>query len=199
MTFLSEFEPVTLHLVGTLLWGAFLLSWFAAAAWTSPAIRRSSRLSRARDAFFYLVSFTLLFTPRIWIPGLWDVPVVLGCILLALELLSFAFAWWARRHLGELWSGWITLRTGHRVIETGPYRLVRHPVYTGFIGAAWALALLTASPTALLGAALLSGHMASKAKREERFLRAELGAAQYDSYAAKTPMLLPTLKRHARH
>jgi protein-S-isoprenylcysteine O-methyltransferase Ste14 len=81
------------------------------------------------------------------------------------------------------------------VVESGPYGLVRHPIYTGFLGASWAFALLIASPTALLGAALLTVQMAWKAKREESFLRQELGPADYDAYAARTPMLIPLLRR----
>ena len=87
----------------------------------------------------------------------------------------------------------ITLRKDHRIVESGPYGLVRHPIYTGFLIAAWAFALLVASPTALLGASFLTGQMVWKAGREETFLRHELGAAAYDAYAARTPMLVPFL------
>ena len=47
------------------------------------------------------------------------------------------FTWWARIHLGRFWSNAITRKEGHRVIDTGPYGLVRHPIYTGLIGACW--------------------------------------------------------------
>lgn len=186
-----------LYCAGAFLWGTFLLSWLAAAAWTSRAVKHTAWRSTARDALLYLLSFALLVPPPGWVGRLWDIPVTLACLLLALELGAFAFAWWARLHLGKLWSGWITLRTSHKVITTGPYSLVRHPIYTGFLGAAWAFALLAGTPTALVGAALLSGHMAWKARREERFLRSELGATDYDSYAAETPMLIPRLMRRA--
>ncbi len=65
-------------------------------------------------------------------------------------------------------------------------------VYTAFIGSSWAYALLVARPTALFGAAVLTVVMAVKARAEEAFLRRELGAADYDAYAARTPMLVPT-------
>ena len=120
-----------------------------------------------------------------------NVPGAIAALLLALEFCSFVFAWWARIHLGKLWSGGIKLRTGHRIVKSGPYALVRHPIYTAFIGASWSFALMVMTPTALLGAAILTIQMALKANREERFLRAELGASDYDSYAAQTPMLVP--------
>jgi protein-S-isoprenylcysteine O-methyltransferase Ste14 len=186
---------MTMQSFGGLLWGLFFISWIAAVVWTAPAIKDGSRLLSLRDTFFYILGFGLLFSKGEWFPRLWDVRIVIGSLLLAAEILSFAFAWWARIHLGNLWSGKITLRTGHRVITTGPYRLVRHPIYTALIGASWALALLRGFPTSLLGAAILTGQMIFKARREEAFLRAELGAEAYDTYAARTPMILPRLIR----
>jgi protein-S-isoprenylcysteine O-methyltransferase Ste14 len=189
---------LTPYLAGALLWGAFLVSWYAAMAWTARAVARTSILSRARDYLFYVIGFALLFTPRARAPGLWENPALIAYGLLGLEIAGFAFAWWARIHLGRLWSGMITLREGHRVIESGPYGLVRHPIYTGFLAAAWAFALLVASPAALLGAAVLTAQMAWKAAREEAFLRQELGRTQYDAYAARTPMLVPRIRPDPR-
>ena len=186
------------YYAGAFLWGAFLLTWLAGAAWTSRAVKHAGWRSMARDALLYLTSFALLAAPPGLVVRLWQMPLALACLLLAFELGAFALAWWARIHLGRLWSGWITLRVSHKVITTGPYRLARHPIYTGFLGAAWAFTLLAGTPTALAGAALLSAHMAWKAKREERFLRSELGAAEYDSYSAQTPMLIPRLTWRAR-
>src|ERR1017187_7501034 len=46
---------------------------------------------------------------------------------------GLAFAIWARHTLGRNWSGNPTVKEGHELVETGPYRLVRHPIYTGFL------------------------------------------------------------------
>lgn len=182
-----------LQLASALAWALFGLSWILAAAWTSRAVKRISWICMVADGSAYLLSFGLLFVPIPHIGRLWSVPTVLGCLLVAAELAAFAFGWWARLHLGKLWSGAITLRRGHRLVTTGPYRLVRHPVYGAFIVAAGAYGLLSATPTALVGAVLLAVHMTSKAIREEHFLRRELGTDQYVAYAAGTPMLVPRL------
>jgi len=182
---------MTFYQAGCALWAAFLLSWYVAMLWTARAVARTSRLSRLGDYLAYVVGFGLLFMPPWVVHRLWRPPALAAGVLLAAEGAAFAFAWWARVHLGRLWSGMITLREGHRVVDTGPYRLVRHPIYTGFLGAGWAFALLVGSPTALAGAVVLTVQMAWKARREEAFLRQELGATDYDAYAARTPMLIP--------
>lgn len=184
---------MSLYYAGVVLWALFLVSWQAAMLWTTKGIARTPVLDQLRDLLLYVIGFVLLFTPRANVAGMWDNPSLVGIGILALEVGGFAFAWWARIHLGRLWSGMITLRKDHRIVESGPYGLVRHPIYTGFLLAAWAFALLVASPTALLGAGFLTGQMAWKAGREETFLRRELGAAAYDAYAARTPMLVPFL------
>ena len=67
----------------------------------------------------------------------WYLDDPLKWILVALTAAGFLFAWWARIHLGRLWSDWLTKKAGHHVVDTGPYRLVRHPIYLGVIIANW--------------------------------------------------------------
>ena len=68
---------------------------------------------------------------------LWTAPPEVNWAFVVLLVVSFAFCWWARVHLGALWSGFVTTKADHRVIDTGPYRWVRHPIYTGVISAAF--------------------------------------------------------------
>lgn len=188
------------------LWGVFILSWWIAMFWTAKATVKASGWTGAIYFAGFFIGFGLLFTPArqagwragfsgvvppSWRALLWTNPAWVGWMLLGLVVAGLAFAWWARLHLGALWSGMLTLREGHRVVDTGPYRLVRHPIYTGFIAGAWALALIAATPPALAGALILTVVMSVKAGTEERFLRRELGEASYADYAARTPMLIP--------
>jgi protein-S-isoprenylcysteine O-methyltransferase Ste14 len=96
--------------------------------------------------------------------------------------------------LGGFWSGSVTLKPEHRVIDRGPFALVRHPIYTGFIFTAFCMAFLRGTAVNFLGAFLIAFGFWLKARLEERFLRAALGAADYDAYAARTPMLVPWLR-----
>ena len=112
-------------------------------------------------------------------------------VLAGLTLAGISFAWWARIHLGRFWSNAITHKEGHRVIETGPYGLVRHPIYTGLIAGMLTTGVAVGTVTAILGAVLISLGMWQKARMEEGFLTAELGADAYGSYCRRVPMLLP--------
>ena len=124
----------------------------------------------------------------------WYLPAGAGWAMVLLATAGFAFCWWARLHLGRLWSGRITRKEGHHIIDTGPYAVVRHPIYTGILTAVIATALVKGAVHALIGAALLIVAYWMKARLEERFLREELGAAAYDDYSRRVPMLIPFLK-----
>ena len=100
------------------------------------------------------------------------------------------FTWWARLHLGRLWSGTVTQKRDHRIVDTGPYAIVRHPIYTGLLLSSIATAALEATWVGLAGAALMVLGFYLRARLEERFLRGSLGSA-YDEYRRRVPMLIP--------
>ena len=178
------------------LWSAWVVSWTAAMLWSGRTEKRGGIVA---EGFFRVVLYfgvILLFAvpsgQRIYAQTqLWHFGDVINWILVALTAAGLLFTWWARIHLGRLWSDWVTKKAGHHVVDTGPYRLVRHPIYSGLILAALATAIEKGTSFAILGAATMTLAFYTKARREERFLRAELGAHAYDTYARKTAMLLP--------
>jgi protein-S-isoprenylcysteine O-methyltransferase Ste14 len=93
-----------------------------------------------------------------------------------------------------LWSASVTRKENHRIIDTGPYALVRHPIYTGIILASVATTAVKGSGFAVAGLAIIVVGYWMKARLEERFLREELGARAYDAYARKTAMLIPFVR-----
>src|SRR5262245_41747913 len=87
---------------------------------------------------------------------LWRLDDSLKWLLAALTASGLLFAWWARIHLGCLWSDWaMAKKAGHYILDTGPYRLLRHPIYSRLIFAAFATAIEKGTSAALLGAAIL--------------------------------------------
>jgi len=87
----------------------------------------------------------------------------------------------------------ITRKKDHRIVDTGPYAFVRHPIYAGLVIALLATAAAEGRATALVGAALVVFGVWLKARTEERFLMAELGAEIYASYCRRVSMLIPFL------
>ncbi|MER8445932.1 isoprenylcysteine carboxylmethyltransferase family protein [Mesorhizobium sp. M1066] len=177
----------------TLLWLIWAGSWAVAALWSDPAQKRAGFRAEARYRGLWVAGAVLLFIPahgyegrlRLWMPDLSE-----AWICVALIAIGIAFAWWARLHLGRLWSGTITAKAGHRVINTGPYGLVRHPIYTGLLLAILATMAAKGTVWGIAGTALLIIGIVTKARLEESFLRGELGSA-YDDYASRVPMLVP--------
>ncbi len=97
-------------------------------------------------------------------------------------------------HLGILWSASITRKQDHQLIATGPYGLVRHPIYTGIIIASFATAAAFGTLVAFAGAAVMTYGWYLKARREEEFLRQQIGFDTYHDYAERTAMLVPFVR-----
>jgi protein-S-isoprenylcysteine O-methyltransferase Ste14 len=179
-----------------LIWLAWLASWVVASFWSGQTKKHVMTLESGRYRIPILVG-GILFTP--WTARvLGETPVWqfgnLGVyILAAVTLAGISFTWWARIHLGRFWSNAITHKEGHRVIDTGPYGFVRHPIYTGLIAGMLATGVAVGAVTAMLGAVLISFGMWQKARMEEGFLTTELGADAYGSYCRRVPMLFPFL------
>jgi protein-S-isoprenylcysteine O-methyltransferase Ste14 len=185
---------VAVALLFPLVWAAWALSWFGA-AWWSGRTEKSVGIRRELGYRVVLVAGVLLFAvPAHRYEGamrLWHVSRVEAWVCLAVMIAGFAFCWWARLHLGRLWSGQITKKEGHRIVDTGPYRVVRHPIYTGILLAALATVVAKGTVLGLAGAALMTVGLWMKARLEEGWLRSELGADAYDAYRRRVPMLLP--------
>ncbi len=176
-----------------LLWLIWVVSWAAAAFWADPAAKRADLGSEMRYRMVMVFGAVLFLIPahnyygrlRLWVPNL---IVAWACV--ALIAVGFAFSCWARLHLGRLWSGTVTAKAEHHVVDTGPYGLVRHPIYTGLLLAIFATMVAKGIVWGIAGAILLTVGIVMKARLEERFLRDELGTA-YDDYARRVPMLVP--------
>jgi protein-S-isoprenylcysteine O-methyltransferase Ste14 len=177
------------------LWVGWWISWMMAAFWSARTIGRPAVGSQFGYRLLTVVGAFLLFRtldqgPRAAMM-LWRAPVVVQWVMAALVLVGLLFTWWARVHLGRFWSGNVTRKADHHVVDSGPYGIVRHPIYTGIILASFATAAASGSALAWLGAAIMTLGWIVKARLEERFLRDQLGAQAYDDYARRVPMLMP--------
>jgi protein-S-isoprenylcysteine O-methyltransferase Ste14 len=178
------------------IWLTWLSSWLIGAFFSG----RTEKHVRTWEASGYRIPIILgavllspWTAPILGEKPLWQIGTAGTYLLIVFTAAGCLFTWWARLHLGRFWSGTITRKEGHRVIDTGPYELVRHPIYTGLIGAMIATGIAVGTGTALLGTALIAFGFWQKAHMEEGFLTSELGADAYGLYRRRVPMLIPFL------
>ena len=186
----------TAEIVTVTLWLIWWASWLLAAFWRERAAKQPPR--RSQIVYRVLVVAGVIFLFDRVIPALdvrlWVWPPTLQWALVVVSVCGFAFTWWARIHLGKLWSSNVGRKADHHIVDTGPYGIVRHPIYTGILIASSATAVLRATAGACLGVAILTAGWYVKARLEERFLREQLGQENYDAYARRVPMLLPFMR-----
>jgi len=183
------------ELAVAVVWTLWAASWIAAAVWRDPAAQRPAFAQEAPYRIATILGVVLLFIgtspllPHQY--RFWDLSLAAQWVLVALTVAGLAFTWWARIHLGRLWSSSVTKKADHRIVDTGPYAIVRHPIYTGILAGIFATAAIRGAPISFVGAILATYGFMIKARLEERFLREQLGAETYESYRRRVPMLIP--------
>ena len=130
------------------MWIAWVVYWLVAARNVKRTRWRQAPGSESLHGIPLLICTVLWLAPR-WLPvvltaPLWPPGPVLPLIGTAIVAAGIGYASWARVHLGRNWSSKVVVKEDHALIRTGPYRLVRHPIYAGML-------------LALLGSALAVG------------------------------------------
>jgi|SRR6516165_12283758 protein-S-isoprenylcysteine O-methyltransferase Ste14 len=178
------------------LWLLFGVYWLASALKRKKTKQRETILQRLGYTAPLGLGFYLLYQPHPlygWLMYRFLPAGPVGAWLgVALTASGIAVAFWARWHLGTNWSGVVTLKEGHELIRTGPYRAMRHPIYTGILLALLGTAITFGEVRALLAVALAWLSFYIKARREELFLSQEFGAG-FAEHKQRTGMFLPRL------
>jgi protein-S-isoprenylcysteine O-methyltransferase Ste14 len=182
------------------LWTIWLVIWLAWAFHSKQTRQRESGLSRLSYGVLVWAAVVLFFY-RGPLPGWLNASIFqyqswFGPVAIAITALGFAFTIWARAFLGANWSGTVTIKVGHELIRTGPYRLVRHPIYTGIIMAAFGTALAYDRWRCVVALPLLWFAFTVKRLKEEKFMRQTFGS-QYDDYARTTGAIFPQMLRRS--
>src|SRR5438552_2624580 len=176
------------------LWVLFGLYWLVSALNRKKTKRRETWAQRFIYTLPLVAAAELLVRPEArygWL-GARFVPANLavewaGVLLTAAGV---AVAFWARWHLGANWSGVVTLKENHELIRTGPYKNIRHPIYTGILLALLGTAIAVGEVRAIIALAIAYASFYTKARREESFLAEEFGA-NFTEHQRHTGMFLP--------
>jgi len=135
-----------------------------------------------------------VFLPRLG----WSSGHPLGLILQVVGLVciaaSFSLHIWARRHLQKFYAERVELQADHRVIQSGPYAHMRHPVITSFFCLAVGVFMLNPALTTILVLIYVFWDFNRAARQEESLLSRELPG--YAEYMQRTPRFLPRPWRH---
>lgn len=181
-------------LVIAALWLAFAACWIALAGWSAKTEKRAGFGAELRYRIVLIAGGVIFFIPAHGYNGplrLWSVTRTEAWACVGAMVLGFAFCAWARIHLGRLWSGTVTKKVDHRIVDTGPYAIARHPIYTSILLAVYATAAAKGTILGLVGALVITIGIWMKARLEERWLSDELGADAYNAYRRKVSMLIP--------
>ena len=173
-------------------WVVFMAYWWISAIGVKRNIRRRSwRWEAAVRILLIAAIIALARQPgtRAFFRASAPINPVEGTAGLILCIAGFALAVWARRHLGRNWGMPMSLKEGHELVTTGPYRYVRHPIYTGLLLAILGSALATTA--AWLAILVWVGvYCAYSARTEERLMLQQF-PEQYGQYKKRTKAVIP--------
>lgn len=178
------------------MWFILALYWVVSSWSVKKTIKRQSGWQRITYILCVCIGFALLFQEQSFIPFLnksvlpqtdiWKWVGLMACF--SGLLLSFA----ARIWLGKNWSAQITIKENHELVETGPYRISRNPIYTGFLLAFCGTAMSLGLIKGYLGIVVLLICLLIKISGEEKFML-ELFTDRYRNYQKKVKKLIPFL------
>jgi len=179
------------------LWLTWIAYWRISAADVKPTQRHESPGSRAAHLLPLLVAGVLL-----WIRGdaadgwlfqrFLTRSLTTFWIGTAITAAGLGFSAWARVHLGRNWSATVTVKQDHELIRTGPYAIVRHPIYTGVLFGFIGTALAIGQWRGVLAVVIVFVAFWRKLRLEERWMSETFGE-DYRGYRARTKALIPYL------
>jgi protein-S-isoprenylcysteine O-methyltransferase Ste14 len=182
-----------LHLIDSL-WILFMIVWLVTALQASPAVRSQSLVSGLPHRLALTLSALLLFRRISAIPWLGSrfAPArpLTGWVGVALALLGVALAVVSRFFLGRNWSSRVTVKREHELVRSGPYSIVRHPIYAGILLALLGTAIAVGEVRGLIAVALAVLGLRLKSLKEEEFMEEEFGG-EYRDYKRRVKALIP--------
>jgi protein-S-isoprenylcysteine O-methyltransferase len=188
-------RPEVLRIV-YLLWMAIFAIWAIASLWVKRTTESSSDASSRIAVWAVTIAWWLVLRQGTW-QGVWGIrfvpegpPVLYAGFVLT--IVGLAFAVWSRFYIGRNWDGMVVLKQDHQLMRRGPYGIVRHPIYSGFMLATLGTAMVQGEAWRLSSVALIVIAWGYKARMEEKFLIQRFGE-QYEQYRREVKALVPAV------
>ena len=186
-------EEVRYAMPAILLWVAFSFYWSFAAG--NKAADKDSE-KKASSIFHQVVANIALLVLMFPIPGLtvrlWPATPALRVIGFAVQSAFMALAVWSRVHLGRNWSAAVRIAEGHQLVRSGPYRRLRHPIYTAVLGMYVGTLLAIGEWHCVVALVVITLAYVRKSRLEEQILRRTFGT-EYETYRREAWSLVPPL------
>lgn len=186
------------------IWLLWISVWIVMARGTKAVAKSEGVASRLTHLLPLGLAYYLLVAAYVPFPLLNDRFVPLTPLLTwlgtTLTCAGISFAIWARLFLAGNWSGTVTLKQNHELVVEGPYRWVRHPIYTGLLTAIIGTALARGEWRGLIAVAIAAFALWHKLRLEETIMRGEFGDT-YIRYAERVPAVgsLPAVRQSGDH
>lgn len=175
------------------LWIVYLVYWNLMALRVKVAQRMEPLASRVLRVAAFVAGAVLFSFPQPlgWLNlQLWPQGLALFWAGFAITLAGLLFCVWARVHLGRNWSRSVTIKQNHELIVSGPYALVRHPIYTGLLTGLIGTVLALGQLRGVAAFVLMAAPIWFKLRLEEKWMRAQFGPV-YEGYAGRVKALVP--------
>jgi protein-S-isoprenylcysteine O-methyltransferase Ste14 len=185
--------PLALNII-SVCWTLFAVIWLLAAFATKKSVYRESGLQRLLYIIPLLLGWFLLAKGHRLSDPL-NHPVIphveaLAWIAAVLCIAGLIFCVWARFTLGRNWSGIVTLKGGHELITSGPYALVRHPIYTGLLTMLVATVIVRGHIAGIVALPLVFVSFWVKLRYEEKLMLQQF-PEEYAAYQRRVKRLIP--------
>ena len=178
------------------LWLVLFVLWILAGVLSKRSVQRQTDSSRLFQVGLTFLGAMLIFNFAHWFVSGWlttriiprEAAYVVGGAIATIA--GMLFSVWARVVLGTNWSGRVTIKQDHELIRRGPYQIVRHPIYTGFLFALLGTSFVYGFARCFIGVLIVGLGFWIKSKTEEQFMVQQFGE-QYIQYRRQVRALIP--------
>jgi protein-S-isoprenylcysteine O-methyltransferase Ste14 len=172
-----------------------MVYWLLAGMHTKIIVKKETGTNRLLYLVLMFVAFALVYSSRLRIGFLgmkFISPSVASLwIGLVIHLCGIGLGVAARWKLGENWSGTVTVKRDHELIQTGPYALTRHPIYTGIFFGLLGAVVIQGEMRGLIALVILFLALHIKIAKEETFMKQLFPS--YTGYARRTKKFIPLI------